>query len=65
MGSKAITHTRTLAGRMRGMSIKPSKKAKKPNSIKVDEMPNSRDANPKIDNLGVLRVLPAGWLMRA
>lgn len=53
---RAPTKTTSVTGRMRGMSINPNMKAKDPKNIKVDEMPRSRDANPKAENLGVLRV---------
>lgn len=54
---RAPMQTTNITGTMRGMSMNPTMKAKEPKSIKVDEMPRIRDANPNAENGGVLRVV--------
>lgn len=58
MARRPPTHTAKLAGTMRGMSMNPRKNATDPKSIKVEEIPKSKDANPRTENLGVLRGVP-------
>lgn len=50
LASRTPMQATKARGRMKGTSMRPSRKAKEPKNIKVEEMPRSMEANPNADN---------------